>query len=314
MNKISATKSIFLLLLLVLIYADADAQRRHRRRYRTTWNNSMDRFELVGGTGFTQFLGELGGADDIGTNFLADFDFDALRPNIFVGFRYHYNEFIASRVHLTYGWIKGSDEYTDEPARQNRNLSFRSHLFEFGTEIELYFLPDVPTKNRYRSRGLYGRKGRPVTGYISTGIGGFNFDPTADDAGGIPVRLQPLGTEGQNVLPTRTPYNLTELYIPINLGFVFHINQTWGIELEMGYRKTFTDYVDDVSMNYVDPVLLNNTQAAYFSSGTALNTIPGANNPGQQRGDPTDNDSYMFMHISVNWKLFSVKSSLPKYR
>jgi len=308
--------------LLVAICSDLSAQRRYKRRYRTTWNSVADRFELIGGTGFTQFMGELGGADDLGTNFLADFDFDALRPNLHLGFRYRYNEFLASRINLTYGWIKGSDQYTDERARRNRNLSFRSHVLEWGTTLEFYFLPDIPTKNRYRSRGLYGRKGRPVLGYISSGIAGFWFDPTADNAAGNPVRLQPLGTEGQGSLVTRQPYSLVEIAIPINLGFIFKINQAWAIELEMGYRKTFTDYMDDVSMTYVDPSLLSSPDAAYFSSGTALNNsdpsspdaIPGATNPGQQRGDPTDNDSYMFLHVTASWKLFSTRQSLPKYR
>jgi hypothetical protein len=312
MNKISWTRYLVLLILFVSITSDLSAQR--RRRHRTTWNNNMDKFELVGGMGLTQFLGDVGGADDIGTNFLADFDFDALRPNFYLGFRYRYNEFLASRVHLTYGILKGSDQYTDELPRQTRNLSFRSPLIEWGTTLEFYFLPDVPTKNRYRSRGLYGRKGRPVTGYISTGIVGFWFDPVADDASGREVRLQPLGTEGQGIVPTRNPYSLVEIGIPINLGFNFKINTAISIEVELCYRKTFTDYMDDVSMTYIDPSVFTDPNAAYFHSGTSLNLIPGANAPGQQRGDPTDNDDYLFMHVGVAWKLFSVKTSLPKYR
>src|ERR1700742_3737881 len=104
MINFNSIKKVLVLMLLVLICADdLSARKRRRRRYRTTWNNAMDRFELIGGTGFTQFMGELGGADNIGTNFLADFDFDALRPNIHLGFRYRYNEFLASRISLTYG-------------------------------------------------------------------------------------------------------------------------------------------------------------------------------------------------------------------
>jgi hypothetical protein len=320
--NLSVMKKILFVLLLLAVCSDLSAQRRYRRKYRTTWNNSMEKFEVIGGTGFTQFLGELGGADDIGTNFLADFDFDALRPNLNLGARYRFNEFIAVRLNFTYGWIKGSDQYTDDPARRNRNLSFRSPLVEWGGVAEFYFLPDVPAKNRYRSRGLYGRKGRPVLGYISSGVCGFWFDPTADNSSGTATRLQPLGTEGQYFLPTRSPYSLVELAIPVNVGFIFKINQSFAIEVEMGYRKTFTDYMDDVSMTYVDPAGLTTADAHYFSYGTALsnsdpgnpNAIPGANNPGQQRGDPTDYDSYMFLHVGVSWKPFSGKQSLPKYR
>ena len=75
-------------------------------------------------------------------------------------------------------------------------------------------------------------------------------------------------------------------------------------------RKTFSDYVDDVSTSYygtgpsgtgtagvenIDP------EAVYFSdpSGSYVN---GGFGELQQRGDETDKDAYMLGIISINYK------------
>ncbi|MBE2247029.1 MAG: hypothetical protein IAE67_07200 [Candidatus Competibacteraceae bacterium] len=290
-------------------------------RYRTTWKANLgDRFELVGGVGMINFLGELGGANDIGTNFLADFDFEALRPNLTLGVRYRYNRFLAQKINFSFGWIKGADRYTEEPARRNRNLEFRSQLMEWGTALEFYFLPEKNVGNRYRNRGLKGSKGRPVLGYISTGINGFWFDPTADGPDGEAYPLQPLSTEGQGLIPGREPYSRWEFNIPVNLGFIFKINPALAINVEFGYRKTFTDYMDDVSTTYANPAVFTNPLSAYFADHSLATldpsspyAIPGASSPGQQRGDPRDNDSYMVMFVSVTYKFSYFGKSIPKY-
>ena len=78
-------------------------------RYQTTWRGKFEKFEVLGGVGFTQFMGDAGGADAIGTNFLQDFDFDALRPAFLLGIRYRINHFISARINLQYGILKGHD-------------------------------------------------------------------------------------------------------------------------------------------------------------------------------------------------------------
>jgi hypothetical protein len=320
-------KKILVLLAIVFVAIPlAHAQRRYGGkytggRYRTTWKaNSGDRFELIGGIGMINFLGELGGANDIGTNFLADFDFEALRPNLHLGGRYKYTPYLAQKLNLSYGWITGDDTWTEEPARRNRNLYFRSPLFEFGTVLELYFLPEKNTANRYRNRGLRGNQGRRVLGYVSGGINGMWFDPTGIGPDGKAYSLQPLNTEGQGLIPSREPYSRVSWNIPVNLGFVFKINPAMSINLEFGYRKTFTDYMDDVSQTYVDPSVFTNPLSAYFADHslatldpTSPYAIPGASNPGQQRGDPRDNDSYMTMFINFCYKISYWGKSIPKY-
>jgi hypothetical protein len=298
-------------------YTQLDAQ---QARYKSR-DELMDNLELSAGIGMVNFLGELGGANDIGRSFIADFEFDALRPNFQIGARFRWNRFLASKAFVQYGWITGNDAWTRDQFRNSRNLYFRSHLLDFGSTMEFYFLPQLPTKGRYKRRGLQARQGRPVLGYISTGVTGFWFDPTAVDANGVAHSLQPLGTEGQFIFPTRSPYNRVQIAIPIGLGFQFRLSDDFSLDVEISYRKTFTDYIDDVSMTYVDKDLFSNDLAAYFMDRGLWQdeTDPGNPNthevfgPGQQRGNPQDNDAILYMNFSLTWKLGAMRGDRAKY-
>lgn len=101
---------------------------------------------------------------------------------------------------------------------------------------------------------MRGRSGRPVLGYVFTGINGFWFDPTAvAPSNGISYSLQPLGTEGQFVLPSRDPYSRVQVALPLGVGFAFRITDDINLNVELSYRRSFTDYMDDVSSTYVNP-------------------------------------------------------------
>ena len=288
-----------------------NSQGAHFHRYRTTWNGLWDNLEVMGGLGFTQFMGDAGGADQIGTNFLADFDFDALRPCFLIGARYRLNHFIAFRLNLQYGILKGHDQYTSYPGRSFRDLGFRSPLFEWGGLVEFYFLPDEPTGHKYKRKHLKGRRGKIVTAYIATGIAGCYFNPLGDYIDGTTYELHLLHTEGQGILATRPDYPLTSFVIPVNLGFRFRLNQAISIDAELCYRKSFSDYMDDISQTYVDPAIFNGDPVAtYFA-----NPVPGTpgTQPGSQRGDPTDPDGYMFLMVNVSWRFSTNTRSVPKY-
>ena len=299
-----------LLLLGSIVFVDA--QGAHFHRYRTTWNGSFDNLEVMGGAGFTQFMGDAGGADAIGTNFLADFDFDALRPNFLLGARYRINHFVAVRLNLQYGILKGHDQYTSYPGRSFRNLGFRSPLVEWGGLVEFYFIPDEPKghhKGKYKR--TKGGKGKVITGYIATGVAGCWFNPMGDHPDGNSYELVNLHTEGQGIIAGRDVYALTSFVIPVNLGFRYKLNEAFTIDAELCYRKSFSDYMDDISMTYVDPAIFGGDQVSeYFS-----NPVPGTvgTEPGQQRGDPTDPDGYMFLMFNVSWKFSTSNRSVPKY-
>jgi hypothetical protein len=301
-------KLIAIALLLLTGNLFVSSQGAHFHRYRTTWNGAFDKLEVMGGLGFTQFMGDAGGADAIGTNFLADFDFDALRPNFLIGARYRINHFVAIRLNVQYGILKGHDQYTSYPGREFRNLGFRSPLLEWGGLVEFYFIPDAPEGHKHRHKRQ--KKGKVFTGYIATGIAGCYFNPLGDYIDGTTYELQLLHTEGQGILPTRPEYALTSFVIPVNLGFRYRVNSAISIDAELCYRKSFSDYMDDISQTYIDPSLLSDPVAQYFA-----NPVPGTpgTEAGQQRGDPTDPDGYMFLMFNVSWKFSTNTRSVPKY-
>lgn len=274
-------------------------------------------FEATVGLGTTNFFGELGGANRYGRDFFYDYDLKANRPVLNLGARYQTCEFASVKANLFYGVLKGSDKYTKEIYRSNRNLSFRSPVVEFSSQIEISFLKDKG-KNIFKSPLVY-RKGRVKTKkgkrngvweiypYGFVGIGVFYFNPKAQYNGKW-TALQPLGTEGQGLNGT-DKYKRIGLSIPYGAGLKYKIDNLTTISLDIGIRKTFTDYIDDVSGNYYDKTeLLNN----YGTVSAALSDPSEGANPSwtttnQQRGDPKDKDSYLFAVVSVNYRFSTVK-------
>ncbi len=303
-------KKIYLGTIILFVFLSGTIQAQltpHGHPYGTTTFGQFQQLELMAGVGFTQFMGDAGGADQVGTNFLADFDFASLRPSFMIGGRYRVNHFLAFRVNLQYGILKGHDQYTSYPGREFRNLGFTSPLFEWGGLMEFYFLPDEPTHNKHHRRRKDYKK---ITGYIATGIAGCYFNPMGDYNGNT-VELRPLHTEGQGILSTRPEYQLTSFVVPVNLGFRYRLSEAFSIDMELCYRKSFSDYMDDISQTYVDPSIFGtNPEAIYFA-----NPNPGVSGtePGAQRGDPTDPDGYMFLMFNVSWKFDSGSTSMPKY-
>lgn len=311
-------RKIFLLFLLVLIaVTSVDAQRKSvRKRYARNQNKPY--FEVFGGVGVSSFLGELGGANQIGTNFARDLDIEATRLTMTLGGRVFYHPRIAQRVQLTYGWLSGNDNRTLEPARNERNLNFRSPLFEVNTALEVYLLKEKTPKNRYRLTAQK-MKGNPVSIYLWGGIGGFYFNPKGTNpVTGKWEALQPLRTEGQGYYGARQPYKRFQMCIPFGLGFTFRVHPLIRIGLDLGLRKTFTDYIDDVSLTYVDPSIFSQNGSSDAALSTIMankskGNIAGAGAPGQQRGDPKDKDSYMFLTINVAYKFGQAGPSMPKF-
>ena len=100
------------------------------------------RNELTIGLGASNFLGELGGRDQIGSPFIWDLELSQTKPTLSVGFRYYTFEKQALRANLAYRVLAGNDNLTSEPFRQDRNLNFRSDLFEFSLVYEIHFFKE----------------------------------------------------------------------------------------------------------------------------------------------------------------------------
>jgi opacity protein-like surface antigen len=297
-------KIIILALAFFLVFDCAHAQRRYKK-------NKMKIQQISFGIGATNFLGELGGANKIGSGKIniRDFDFPSIRPNITIGYRYQFHKHWSTKAELNAAYIGGADRLTEETYRNNRNLNFRSPIVELSGRIE-YIINFKKKGHQYTFKGIRGWRNFNINGYVFGGVAGFYFDPRGK-LGGEWYRLKPLCTEGQGILPTRNTYSNFQLALPFGIGIHYAINKNWAIGLEYGARWTFTDYIDDVSLTYVDMDALRAAKgdlACQLSnpSPTAsqpANYLYNSTLPGQQRGDPRDKDSYMFLSLSMYYNL-----------
>ena len=278
----------------------------------TKWK--FKRKEFFFGAGATNFLGDLGGANQIGTNGVRDFDVPSIRPAFAIGYRYRTTKETAIKVNLIYARLSGNDKFTKEPFRNNRNCNFRSPNWELSTQFE-YNIIRERVGHIYKLQGVSGWKYIQLTSYLFGGIGVMHFNPKGNWDGKW-YALQPLHTEGQTLVPTRKNYSLFQLVLPFGIGFKYAISTEWTVGLEYGVRKTFTDYIDDVSKTYFDTVALYNDKgslAVHFSNPTNSELPPNHTAAGQQRGDIRQKDSYMFAIISFYYKIPRGAFTLPKF-
>ncbi|EJF52468.1 hypothetical protein SapgrDRAFT_0725 [Saprospira grandis DSM 2844] len=265
--------------------------------------------------GTSQFLGDLGGQSEIGRPFIRDTDLKAIRPLIGAFGRWNIGPYFSARADLNYLQLAGDDALagdgfsgetrSEDQAwyRYYRNLSFRSHVFEASIAGEL--IPyNFELGGGYQSYSV-------ISPYGFIGVGIFHFNPQAQYDGQW-VDLQPLSTEGQGLVDGRTPYSLTQFNVPLGFGVKWNYNDQWALSFEVNHRLTFTDYIDDVSVDYVDPQVFYDNFApeqAALSAAMARRSVeidPGLVNgyvsaPGEQRGDPKDNDSYYTIALRFSY-------------
>jgi len=300
------SKAKVFLILLIVISTLGYSQRSAR------WKRM--RYEIFYGLGATNFMGELGGANQIGTNYVRDFEISMTRPALSLGFRYKLLENVSAKAMLTYGFLRGDDKTTTEPARANRNLNFYSPLAEFALTGE-YHITKERVGHRYNLKRVRGVRGFKVNIYFFGGVSLFWFNPKGKDANGNWHSLQPLGTEGQGLIPTREKYHRLQVAIPFGIGFKYGLDRKWSIGLEFGLRKTFTDYIDDVSTTYYnnDIIKSENGELAAYLADPSSGDNPSWTYGGEQRGDPNDKDSYMIFIVNLTYKLRTNRKGLPKF-
>lgn len=307
---ISHTRTTLLLVLLgCLATGPLTAQYFRQSSY---WKTHRREIDL--GIGLSNFLGELGGRNQIGSPFVWDLELSQTRPAASIGYRYFLARKQALLGRLSYGVMAGNDNLTEEPFRNNRNLSFKSDLVEFAVIYELHLYREE-LGHIYDLRGVKGEKPTRVGLYLFAGIGGAYFDPRAQFNNQW-VRLKPLSTEGQGLPGGAEPYSNFTLAIPMGVGLRKAVNKNISIGLNLQYTKTFTDYIDDVSDKYFPNEVLRaeRGEIAAFLADPSLGNIPGQTADGQQRGDPDDLDAYLFFRFHVHYKLNQYRSGNKKYR
>ena len=236
-----------------------------------------------------------------------------------------------------YGTLRGSDFASADPNDQTngkfryyRNLSFRNRIKELSVvaSFDLY-----ENQHSYLNRVKW-------TPYAFGGLAIFHHNPQAiaplrgleDQAlpeAGEWVSLQKLGTEGQysNLEPTDAnygikPYKLIQLAIPMGIGARFRLHDVVDFSAELGFRYLFTDYIDDVSRNYVDLGVFDSELARALSyrsneltisdiaripvtarNGVTYNVIDGYGHefPPNVRGKKENNDIYMVTTVRLSY-------------
>ena len=262
---------------------------------------SQFKWDFGGSVGAANYLGDIGGKELTRRDFVPDLKFSQthLAASGFARYKVHPN--ISLKAEFTYGRISGKDKLTTNNGRNKRNLNFRNNIFElaFTGEFFFYEINDIGRAFRYRN---------DFRCYIYAGIAGYHHNPKGQLGGaGAWIPLRPLGTEGQNNKPGMKPYNLWCLSIPTGVGFYFTINKQHRITYEIGWRTTFTDYLDDISTVYASDAELNNDPTAIsMANQTGLITTPADDDyysylPGEKRGDPTHGDSYIFTTVGYSY-------------
>jgi hypothetical protein len=275
-------------------------------------NNSIAQYTEVGfGIGFSTYWGDLNGPV-FTSNFRYNSDF-ALQLNA----RKVFNRRFGIHPSLSYGTIRGDDARSGNTEQLLRNLSFTSPVLDLSLLSEYYIFPFEP----HEASSLF-------YPYAAAGISGFYFDPSAT-LEGRSYRLQPLGTEGQGMSGFPARYTLVNWAILIGGGVKVALAPGLNVGIEVVMRRTFTDYLDDVSTSYVNFTELeasNGIIAARLAN--RMNEYLGVDDPvqlptGTLRGGKEVKDYFLFTLLSLNFMIHdhtgkrkgiqSVTSKCPKF-
>lgn len=254
-------------------------------------------------TGISNYLGEIGGREKKGRPWLLDLKMAKTRWNESVYMRYKFHPSLSVRLALNYLRIEGEDKLSLNPGRRYRNLSFRNDIYDLETTLHWLF---------YDSKqpiGVYSRTSVYFTAYLFGGAGVFHHNPKTYYQGSW-VALQPYKTEG-------VTYSKFGYCVPLGLGFYVTLNKrrrAHRIGLEINWRYTNTDYLDDISTVYKSPAdLPSSTSVALSNRNQELTKQPvnssknygwqgtdDAGNPINQapRGNPKNKDSYISFNVT----------------
>lgn len=209
-------------------------------------------------------------------------------------YRYNLHSRMALRLSYLQGQVEADDKNSSNSILVNRNLNFHSDIKELAAGIEFYFAPFYFGRKN-------GQKEIQGTAYFLTQIGGFYMNPTTT-INGEEIELRTLGTEGQGtILNKKGTYSNFQLCVPLGVGAKAQIGKRVTLNIDLGIRKTFTDYMDDVkSATYVDPSVLAQ-YSGELAAALSNQSLDGARNG--YRGNPTTKDWYVYAGGMVSVRL-----------
>jgi hypothetical protein len=229
---------------------------------------------IGGGSGIAYYTGEMVNPNSVGI----------VKPNIAISAEYYIIPRVSARAGVTWFQTSGDDANANDD-REERNLSFRSNNFEASFTGALSLLP---TGQRF-----YQRSRINLHGFV--GIALLRFNPKTLYQGNW-VALPPLETEG-------TKYSTIQPVIPFGLGMRIKVDPFFNILIEGGYRKTFTDHLDDVSIRrYPDPATLKSDLSRALSDRRPeIGTQPPNPQTMGKRGNPDTDDGYFLLNVMIQY-------------
>lgn len=260
-------------------------------------------FEFGARAGAANYLGDIGGGD-LARPFVFNLEMKDTRWGFGAFIRYRFSPYFAHQFGFNYMRVQGADSESENLARQGRNLSFRNDLLTIDYKFEYYpsqlSMADVGKRGRYRT---------DFKTYIFAGVGGVYHNPKALYQGEW-IALRPLMTEGEK-------YSPIALTIPFGAGFYFTYRKQHRFGFELSYNYTFTDFLDDVSGNYVPtslmsndplaPILANRNPELNYNAGI---DYPAFNNYGDWEGEGANKrggtgalatDGFIMMTLSYSY-------------
>ncbi len=249
---------------------------------------------------------DLGGNKVTGQKNFIDFNLSNSEFSGSVFFSVNYRNAIALRLEGTLGNVSASDNTSKNVkpttnGRYERNLSFKSSI----TEVMLAFEIHPLFFKKYKE----GKKIPRFSPYLVGGIGFFSFNPKAL-LNGKWIELKPLSTEGQGFIeyPDKKPYKLNQFNFPLGAGLKYKLTPLYTISIECVSRILNTDYLDDVSTEYIDQSVFANYLAGQnLTNALLLNdrqkeiNPAHVTNPGWQRGNSSSNDSYFTLNLKMSF-------------
>ncbi len=213
------------------------------------------------------------------------------RPYVSTSFNYRFGGRIQVRGDVAYYRLANTDVGGPNAVR---NLSFRSGNMELmATGVFEAF-----SYNKFFNQ-------RPLfSPFTFLGFGVTKINPRAK-LGDEWYTLPKYNTEGVN-------YSTVAPIISFGAGVQIPLNPVMDLNFEVGYRKTFSDYLDDVSTQYTNNAELRgiNPIAADLADRTKEIHLPTYDsndgihwNEGHKRGNPSKKDGYLIIAARVEYTL-----------
>ncbi len=242
----------------------------------------MRGWEAGGWIGAANYFGDLN----------TDWRLDRAQLSGGIGARYNFNDRLCFKFGLNAGQISASDADSKNIYEQRRNLSFRSFIADVTGQFEFNFMPYI-----------HGHREFYYTPYMFLGPSFYYSNPQAE-LDGEWYNLRQYGTEGQF---RGEEYSTAQASIAYGIGFKIDLSYRWSLNVELGGRKLFSDYIDDVSGTYADIRDIRAQRGETAAAFADRSVEPKIGLPGRQRGNGKKNDTYALLNVGAFYYFGSIR-------